>query len=181
MNLTRISKFISLVLRHKPEEAEISLNRGGWANVEELIKGVNTKMDASFGIKELEKIVETDDKNRYSFNDDKTLIRANQGHSINVDLGLKPLVPPIYLYHGTASKYFESIYDKGILPKSRMYVHLSGDIDTAEKVGKRHGTPVIFRVSAREMYEDGYSLYLSENGVWLTDSVPPKYLQAIRR
>lgn len=170
MDLTKTSRFISLILRHKPEEIGISLDEHGWANVEELIRGVNIDM------KTLEHIVETDDKQRYSFNKDKTLIRANQGHSIPVDVELEEAQPPKYLWHGTGEKYKQSIMRDGLIPKSRLYVHLSSDVETATTVGKRHGNVVLFRIDALKMYEDGFKFYLSKNGVWLTKHVPVSYL-----
>ena len=124
----------------------------------------------------LEEIVRTDNKQRYSFNEDKTLIRANQGHSISVDVELKKAVPPDILYHGTGEKYVSSIDKEGLLPKSRLYVHLSKDEDTAVNVGKRHGKPVVYKVDARKMQEDGFEFFLSVNGVWLTNEVPVKYI-----
>ena len=124
----------------------------------------------------LEEIVRTDNKQRYSFNEDKTLIRANQGHSIPVDVELTKAVPPDILYHGTGEKYVSSIDKEGLLPKSRLYVHLSKDEDTAVNVGKRHGKPVIYKVDARKMQEDGFEFFLSVNGVWLTNEVPVKYI-----
>ena len=125
----------------------------------------------------LEEIVRTDNKQRYSFNEDKTLIRANQGHSIPVDVELKKAVPPDILYHGTGEKYVSSIDKEGLLPKSRLYVHLSKDIETAENVGRRRGKEIVYRVKSGQMYWDGYKFYLSENGVWLTKEVPIKYLE----
>ena len=124
----------------------------------------------------LQEIVRTDEKQRYSFNEDKTLIRANQGHSIPVDVELPELEPPSILYHGTGQKYVESIDHQGLLPKSRLYVHLSTDKDTAVKVGKRHGVPVIYTILAGKMFTDGYLFYCSVNGVWLTKKVPIEYL-----
>lgn len=170
MNLTNISKYISLILRHKPEEIGITLDEHGWANVEELIAGLSIDMPT------LEQIVATDDKQRYSFNEDKTLIRANQGHSIPVDVELEEKEPPEYLWHGTATKYLDGIFNEGLIPKSRLYVHLSADTDTAIAVGSRHGKAVLFRVDAAKMHEDGYKFYLSKNGVWLTKHVPRIYL-----
>ncbi len=128
-------------------------------------------------MKMLEEIVASDEKQRYSFNENKTLIRANQGHSISVDVDLKQAIPPKYLYHGTGEKYVTSIEKQGLFPKSRLYVHLSVDLSTAKKVGLRHGKPVVFCVSAEEMVGDGYIFYKSVNGVWLTKEVPPKYLK----
>ncbi len=174
MNLTRTSKFISLILRHKPEEIGITLDEHGWADVQALIEGVNKTHPLTMDI--LEEIVRTDEKGRYSFNEDHTLIRANQGHSIPVDVELKETTPPEILYHGTGEKFITSIDKIGLIPKSRLYVHLSADRETAVNVGKRHGKPVIYRVRAGKMIEDGYPFYLSANGVWLTKEVPIKYL-----
>ena len=171
MNLTQTSKFISLILRHKPEAIGITLDEHGWANVNELLDGV--KIDMSL----LEEIVVTDDKQRYSFNEDKTLIRANQGHSIPVDVELDEVQPPEFLWHGTAEKYVDSICREGLIPKSRLYIHLSSDVSTATAVGKRHGEVVLLRIDARKMYQDGFKFYLSKNGVWLTKSVPTSYLE----
>ena len=175
MNLTKVSKYISLILRHKPETIGISLDEHGWANVKDLIDGVNKthKLD----IKMLEEIVETDDKQRYSFNEDKTKIRANQGHSINVDVELEEAVPPDMLWHGTGVKYVKSIDTEGLIPKSRLYVHMSPDTRTAMEVGKRHGTPAIYCIDAAAMYLDGYKFYKSKNGVWLTKHVPAEYFK----
>lgn len=175
MSLRETSKFIALILRHKPETIGITLDEHGWANVDELIEGVN--MTYPLTMEELEEIVRTDEKQRYSFNDDKTLIRANQGHSIPVDVELKEVHPPKYLYHGTGEKYVPSIDIQGLIPKSRLYVHLSGDIETAVKVGSRHGKPVVYRVSAEQMVEAGMLFYKSVNGVWLTKHVPARYLK----
>jgi putative RNA 2'-phosphotransferase len=170
MNLTQTSKLISLILRHKPETIGITLDEHGWANVDELIRGVN------IDLKTLEQIVSTDDKQRYSFNEDKTLIRANQGHSIPVDVELEEVQPPEFLWHGTAEKYVNGICREGLIPKSRLYVHLSADVQTATTVGQRHGEAVLLRIDARKMYQDGFKFYLSKNGVWLTKHVPISYL-----
>lgn len=174
MNLTKTSKYISLILRHKPETIGITLDKHGWANVKELIKGVNKthKLDMAT----LEEIVSTDDKQRYSFNEDKTMIRANQGHSIDVDVELEDVEPPEYLWHGTGEKYKDSIMETGIVSKSRLYVHLSDNFGTAIMVGKRHGKPMVFCVKSGQMYTDGYKFYKSKNGVWLTKFVPVEYL-----
>lgn len=172
----KLSVFISLVLRHNPDAAHITLDEHGWANVEELLTGINgTGRKINMDI--LEEIVATDNKQRYSFNQDKTLIRANQGHSIPVDVELKEQEPPEYLYHGTAARFLDSIMNEGLKPMSRLYVHLSKEIDTALKVGKRHGEPVILKIYSGSMYRDGYKFYLSENGVWLTKKVDRKYLK----
>lgn len=124
----------------------------------------------------LRKIVKSDSKQRYSYNEDLSKIRANQGHSINVDVELEEVEPPEILYHGTATKYEESIDKSGLIPKSRLYVHLSSDQETAIKVGIRHGKPIYYTVLAKAMFMDGYKFYRSENGVWLTKEVPAKYL-----
>lgn len=173
MSLREVSKYISLILRHKPETIGITLDEHGWANVEELIAGI--AKDNEFNMEMLEEIVSTDEKQRYSFNEDKTLIRANQGHSIPVDVELEEKIPPEILWHGTGEKYVESIDKGGLIPKSRLYVHLSKDEDTAVKVGSRHGKPIIYHVLAKQMYDDGYKFFVSANGVWLTKEVPVKY------
>lgn len=177
MGLRDVSKFMSLILRHKPEAIGISLDEHGWANVEELIAGIAKNNE--FNMEILEEIVRTDEKQRYSFNDDKTLIRANQGHSIPVDVELEEKEPPEILWHGTGEKFVAAIDAEGLISKSRLYVHLSKDEDTAIKVGARHGKPVIYNVLAKQMYEDGYKFYLSVNGVWLTKDVPVKYLKKL--
>ncbi len=174
MNLTDTSKFMSLILRHKPETIGISLDEHGWADVGELIAGIAKTREFNMAI--LEEIVRTDGKQRYSFNEDKTLIRANQGHSIPVDVELEEAEPTEKLWHGTGEKYVTSIDVQGLIPKSRLYVHLSKDRETAVKVGKRHGKPVLYIVKAGEMHRDGYRFYLSKNGVWLTKKVPVEYL-----
>ncbi len=171
------SKFISLILRHKPEVVGVSLDEHGWANVDELIRGVNKSHPLDMGT--LERIVAEDEKQRYSFNEDKTLIRANQGHSIPVDVELEEVQPPEFLYHGTGEKYVESIDKQGLIPKARLYVHLSADEETARKVGSRHGKPVIYIVKSGEMYRNHEKFYRSVNGVWLTKRVPIQYLQKL--
>lgn len=177
MSLESTSKFISLILRHKPEAIGISLDEHGWANVSELLAGISKTQYIDMDM--LEEIVATDKKQRYSFNEDKTLIRANQGHSIPVDVELLEKEPPIILYHGTGEKYVASIDQQGLIPKSRLYVHLSADVATAKIVGARHGKPVIYEILAGEMKSDGYTFYQSVNGVWLTKSVPVKYMKKL--
>lgn len=171
MSIIETSRYISLILRHKPEVIGITLDEHGWADVEALIHGVGINMST------LEEIVETDDKKRYSFNEDKTLIRANQGHSIPVDVELEEKEPPDVLYHGTGEKYTALINVEGLISKSRLYVHISADYETAVAVGKRHGIPVVYEIYAKQMYKDGYKFYISENGVWLTKRVPVEYLR----
>lgn len=177
MSLTKTSRYLSLILRHKPEVINITLDNYGWANVEELINGVNKTQPLTMEI--LEEIVANDNKQRYSFNEDKTKIRANQGHSIPVDVKLKEKEPPMFLYHGTGEKYVNSIDKQGLIPKTRLYVHLSTDIETAKSVGSRHGKPVVYYVDSRQMFLDNIKFYLSVNGVWLVDKVPTKYLKKI--
>ena len=179
MELNEISKFISLILRHKPEVIGIQLDLHGWAQTDELITGI-CKTYPTFSMTQLETIVNTDNKQRYSFSEDKSKIRANQGHSINIDLELVPVTPPTVLYHGTAEKYVASIEAEGLISKSRQYVHLSADIETAVTVGSRHGSPVIYEVAAEDMNKYGYEFYLSENKVWLTRKVPAQYLKIVR-
>ena len=177
MSLKNISKYLSLILRHKPEVIGISLDEHGWANVEELIAGIAKNHD--FNMDLLEEIVCSDEKQRYSFNVDMTLIRANLGHSVPVDVELEEQVPPDILWHGTGEKYVSAIDTEGLIPKSRLYVHLSKDEGTATKVGSRHGKPVVYQVLAKKMYDDGYNFFISVNGVWLTKTVPVKYLRKV--
>lgn len=178
-DLDRASKFISLILRHHPEAIGITLDEHGWADVDELIKGV--QRTRPFDREMLEEIVASDEKQRYSFSPDKRRIRANQGHSIPVDVELSIVEPPEYLYHGTGKKYVESIERAGLMPRGRLYVHLSGDRDTAVKVGSRHGEPVVYRVNSGRMKRDGYVFYRSVNGVWLIKAVPAEYLELQRK
>lgn len=170
-----ISKFISLILRHHPEAIGITLDEHGWADVEELMEGI--RQTRPFDRDMLEEIVRTDKKQRYSFSEDRQRIRANQGHSVLVDVELTVTIPPEILYHGTGQKYMESIDKIGLIPKERLYVHLSGDTDTAVKVGSRHGKPVVYQIKSGQMEKDGYTFYRSVNGVWLTKEVPVKYLE----
>jgi putative RNA 2'-phosphotransferase len=175
---TRISKFLSLVLRHKPETIGLTLDNNSWADVGELIDKMNVH---NFRVTRdiLNSVVATNNKQRFFFNDDRTKIRANQGHSIEVELQLKEVNPPEYLYHGTGEKAVSSILEAGLEKRSRQHVHLSTDIATATAVGKRHGKPKVFIVDSRQMQQDGFVFYLSENNVWLTDNVPVGYLKLI--
>lgn len=172
----KISKFISLVLRHKPEIINLNLDENGWANVDELITKSKRDSHEGFTFEELNEIVESNDKKRFIFNEDKTKIRANQGHSIDIDLALQPQQPPEFLYHGTAQTNIDSILEKGIEKRNRQHVHLSQDKETATKVGMRHGKPVILTIRTGKMAEDGILFYLSENKVWLTDFIDAKYI-----
>lgn len=177
-NLTHTSKFISLVLRHKPEEIGLQLDANGWADVNELIEKLNTK-GAGIDFEILNEIVETNNKKRFAFNDDKTRIRASQGHSIEVDVELQPATPPDVLYHGTAEQNLASIMAGGLNKQQRLHVHLSAQYDTAINVGSRHGKPVVLQVNASAMSRDGIVFYLSNNNVWLVDEVPAQYLGKI--
>ena len=179
MELTKISRYLSLILRHHPEAAGISLDAHGWADVDELIAGIQKGKYPDFSREILDEIVRTDNKQRYSYDDSRQRIRANQGHSIPVDVELKQAIPPEILWHGTGEKYTESIDRTGLISKSRLYVHLSADTQTAVAVGKRHGRPVIYQVDSGRMSRDGYRFFLSENGVWLTKAVPPEYLRKL--
>ncbi|QEE50002.1 RNA 2'-phosphotransferase [Flavobacterium alkalisoli] len=173
---TRISKFLSLVLRHQPEHINLSLNTNGWAKVEELIT-LSANAGVVFSFDELKHIVETNNKKRFAFNEDCTLIRASQGHSVAIDSGYTAQEPPEVLYHGTAIKNLDSILANGLNKGNRLHVHLSSDKATAVNVGSRHGKPVVLEVMALQMHKDGFHFYLSDNKVWLTDSVPVKYLK----
>lgn len=178
MDKTNLSKFIALILRHKPDTVGITLDEHGWASVSELLSGINASGN-EIDMQTLEEIVAEDEKQRYSFNSDKTKIRANQGHSVYVDVELKKSVPPETLFHGTGEKFVSSIKSEGLKSKSRLYVHLSKDRETAVKVGSRHGKPVVFEVNSGEMSRNGFEFFLSENGVWLTKIVPAEYLREL--
>lgn len=173
--LVKLSKFLSLILRHQPERIGLSLDSHGWADVAELmIKAKQAGVEFTPEI--LKTVVAQNNKKRFVFNEDGTKVRANQGHSISVDLGLKAIQPPDILYHGTATRFLESIKIEGLLSKARHHVHLSSDEKSAILVGKRHGRPVVLIIKAREMVQEGYEFYRSENGVWLTEHVPVAYI-----
>lgn len=175
----RLGRFISLVLRHQPDAAGITLDEHGWADVEELLAGVN-RTGRTIDRETLERIVRENDKQRYSFSPDHKRLRANQGHSIPVDVELKEALPPARLYHGTAKRFLDGIYAEGIKKGERQYVHLSEDYDTAVKVGVRHGSPAVLVLDAAAMAADGVTFYRSENGVWLCDYVPTRYILEAR-
>lgn len=176
--LTSVSKFISLILRHKPETIGLELDANGWADTAELINKMNSN-GKGITFEVLDYVVATNSKKRFAFNDDKTKIRASQGHSIAVDLQLQPVKPPAQLYHGTSVQSVSSILETGLEKRGRQHVHLSPDIETAMTVGSRHGKPAVFVVDAATMEEDGFDFYLSENKVWLTERVPVKYLRLL--
>ena len=178
-DIQQLSRFLSLILRHKPETIGIALDSHGWAEVDELILKVNQTGRYALDRTLLEEIVRTDNKQRYSFSEDHSRIRANQGHSIQVDVELEEKTPPPILYHGTGEKSVASIMQQGLLPRSRLYVHLSADPETARQVGSRHGKPVIFKIDAGKMSAEGIPFFLSKNGVWLVKEVSSKYLECI--
>ncbi|WP_284462644.1 RNA 2'-phosphotransferase [Chryseobacterium sp.] len=175
IEIKKISKFLSLILRHQPESIGLNLDENGWADVEEL-RTKSAKKRMHFTLEELDEVVETNNKKRFAFNDDKTKIRASQGHSIDIDLALEALQPPEFLYHGTAETNISSILEKGIEKINRQHVHLSADKETATKVGMRHGKPIILTIRTGKMHEDGLFFYQSANGVWLTEFVDSKYI-----
>lgn len=174
-SLKRISKLLSLVLRHKPQQLGLTLDENGWVEVEALIQAIN-KTDLNVERDLLERVVSENDKQRFAFNDDKTKIRANQGHSVDVDVELEPASPPAFLFHGTVEKFLDAVRESGLQKMSRQYVHLSGDVETASNVGSRRGKPVILKIDSGGMADDGHVFYLSVNGVWLCDEVPAKYI-----
>ena len=171
----KTSKFLSYVLRHHPELINLNLDENGWADVDELISK-STNDSQGFSFEELDEIVQTNEKKRFAFNEDKTRIRASQGHSIEINLALIPQRPPEFLYHGTAQNNVESILEKGIEKRSRQHVHLSIDKETAANIGMRHGKPIILTISTGKMFEEGIEFYLSDNEVWLTDFVDSQYI-----
>lgn len=174
-NLVPISKTLARYLRHAPEEIGLRLEPGGWVNIAALLKALKQKGKIVTREK-LEAVVAQNDKQRFSFDATRERIRANQGHSTPVDLGLEPTEPPETLYHGTAHANLAAILETGLLRMKRHHVHLSHDTETAHRVGSRHGKPVILTVRARAMRDAGFVFYRSENGVWLTDTVPAEYL-----
>jgi len=169
--LIKIGRKMSYLLRHNPED--LSMDKNGWVKVSELLNKLNITAST------LDSIVDTNDKKRYIYNDDKTLIRANQGHSVNVDVELEEKIPPVVLYHGTSPNFINSILKSGLSKMNRQHVHLSSDIETALNVGQRHSKrnkPEVLVIDCKSMVKDGYKFYISNNGVWLTDHIPNKYL-----
>lgn len=174
--LIQISKFLCKFLRHSPEKLGIQLDSGGWVNIDTLLLAC-CAYGFPINLNELSKVVNSDDKQRFSIKAGK--IRCNQGHSIPVDLELTPVQPPVVLYHGTATRFLDSILSSGLTKQKRTHVHLTRDIAIAHSVGSRYGEPVVLTVDSYKMYGDGYDFYCSENGVWLTDSVPVEYIQSL--
>jgi putative RNA 2'-phosphotransferase len=171
----KTSKFLSLVLRHQPEKIGIQLDESGWVSVDELLRASN-RHGVALTREDLDDIVSTNSKQRFAFSDDGQRIRANQGHSVEVDLGYTPLQPPPTLFHGTARRFVSSIRESGLLKGARHHVHLSPDVETAELVGKRRPPFVVLTIDAESMHRDGHPFYQSANGVWLTEHVPAAYI-----
>ena len=178
MNLIKVSKKLSYLLRHCTDPLYIDL-KGGWADVNQIITVLKSKYSET-DLKVLEKIVDNDEKGRYSFNSDHTKIRANQGHSIpDVIIEMEQPDPPELLYHGTATRFLPTILEEGLKPMTRQYVHISADPETATEIGMRHGKPVVLEIRAKEVTADGHRLYRSSNGVWLAKEVPIKYISVM--
>lgn len=173
--MSRESKFLARVLRHEPEILDLRLDRQGWVRVEDLLRAMK-RSGRRMTKAQLIEIVETDDKARFTLSSDGRRLRAAQGHSIEVDLGLPAVTPPATLYHGTAAQGLDAIFESGLSPGRRRQVHLSPDPETAGRVGRRHGKPTVLRVDAQKMHEDGHTFCRADNGVWLTDHVPARYL-----
>jgi putative RNA 2'-phosphotransferase len=173
--MSRHSKFLTLVLRHRPEVAGLTLDKQGWVSVDTLLQGLK-EAGRPLNKGDLFNIVRDSDKKRFTLNEDKTRIRAAQGHTLPVDLGLTPKTPPDHLFHGTARQSLDSIFANGINPGKRQSVHLSSDVETAISVGSRHGKVAVLYVDTKRMHEDGHVFTQSDNGVWLTDTVPSVYL-----
>jgi putative RNA 2'-phosphotransferase len=175
---TTVSKYLSKHLRHEPEALGLNLQPGGWVSIDDLLDAA-TKHGFPITPAELDEVVRTSPKQRFSFDETATLIRANQGHSTAVDLQLEPAEPPPLLFHGTGSQTAPFILADGLMKMLRHHVHLSADVDTARRVGMRHGKPAIFQIDAAKMIADGYTFFVSANGVWLTEAVPPAYLSLL--
>lgn len=171
----RISKFLSLLLRHQPDKLNIQLDAQGWTDVDELLRKINLEA-FSLDRHTLERVVSENDKQRFAFNPDHTKIRASQGHSIEIELDYAPTDPPEVLYHGTTSAVLDQIKKEGLKKRKRHHVHLSQNRETALNVGKRHGLPVILTIQAGSMHRVGHVFYCSANGVWLTESVAPEFI-----
>ncbi|WP_239326399.1 RNA 2'-phosphotransferase [Snodgrassella gandavensis] len=172
---SQTSKFLSYILRHQPEAIGLTLNPDGWVNIDTLIKQANLHGE-TLNREIIDQIVQTSDKKRFTISENGQNIRAAQGHSTKqVDIAYSEQKPPEFLYHGTATRFLNSINQQGLLPGSRHYVHLSTDAETATTVGARHGKPVILQINALTMFQAGYKFYLADNGVWLTQTIPAKY------
>lgn len=173
MKTNEASRFLSLVLRHAPEKANLTLDGNGWADVDQLLANIDITFE------QLLDIVANNDKKRFAFNADESKIRANQGHSVNVNLELDKVNPDFVLYHGTATQNVESIKRTGLNKGQRHHVHLAKDNTTAVTVGKRSGTPVLFEIDAPRMVSEGHQFYISKNGVYLIEHVPAKFIKQV--
>lgn len=177
-NLTETSKFLSYILRHHPGAIGITPDPEGWVEVKQLLTA-SQNAGRDITLEHLQQVVFTNDKQRFAFSADGQKIRANQGHSIAVDLALKSQFPPQILYHGTATRFLEQILNEGLQKMQRHHVHLSANLDIAKAVGQRHGQVVVLGIAARTMHTSGYEFFLSNNGVWLTDYVPPEFMSVV--
>ena len=177
---TRISKFLSLILRHQPEKIGLTLEKDGWVNVADLL-AASGKKGFAFSLDELKTVVADNDKKRFSFDETGAKIRANQGHSTSVEIDFERKTPPAILYHGTAEKNVQAILEKGLQKMKRHHVHLSEDAETARKVGVRYGKPVIFEIDTKAMTEENFEFYVSANGVWLVEKVPARFLRILKK
>lgn len=171
----KISRFMSLVLRHQPDAAGLTLDEGGWVSVSDLLNGLSAN-GRGISMQQLEVVVAENDKQRFQFDEDKVRIRATQGHSVVVELGYEPAVPPEFLYHGTPKQFVASIRREGLKKQRRHHVHLHLDVTIARAAGERRGDPVILTVASGRMHASGHQFFLTPNNVWLTDAVPPEYL-----
>ena len=177
MDVKKISKYLSFILRHQPDSIGLALSDEGWADLNELIEKTNKFKLTKISIY---KVVETNDKKRFLISDDGLKIKANQGHSIKVNLELEVLTPPDFLLHGTAERFLDSIFKQGLTKQGRHHVHLSETQKTAISVGSRYGKPVLLKIDSQQMHQDGIEFFKTENDVWLVDEVPIKYFQQVR-
>jgi len=178
VDVVKVSKYLSKHLRHQPERLGLTLEPGGWVVVEDLLAACR-RNHMPLTRSQLDEVVAKNDKQRFSFDETGAKIRANQGHSVEVDLQLEPTTPPDILYHGTGHNSVQGIREQGLLRFTRNHVHLSKDVPTAIRVGQRHGKPFVFVVDARAMHEAGHTFYVSDNGVWLAESIPAEYLRPL--
>ncbi|MCK7612671.1 RNA 2'-phosphotransferase [Roseibium sediminicola] len=175
---TKISKRLALWLRHQPQDAGLSLTEDGWAKTQDVLNALE-RIGLGSSHDQLQRVVDTNDKKRFEFSEDGDRIRARQGHSVKIDLGLEPLTPPDILFHGTATRFLPPILNDGLKPMNRHHVHLSADTVTALNVGTRHGKPAILKVAAGPMHAAGHAFFQTGNGVWLTEAVPPTFLELV--
>lgn len=173
------SKFLSYILRHAPESINLSLSHEGWANLDELIK-LSNECNHPITLDKIQEIVKHDSKQRFSISDNGHFIRANQGHSLkNLNLNYDEMTPPNTLFHGTANRFIDDIKHQGLIPMSRQFVHLTENKDTALQVGKRYGKPVLLIIDSKQMLQDGFKFYHTQNNIWLTKSIPTGYIKLI--